>query len=377
MIPVNEPVISSKAKKYILECLKTGWVSSGGEYISKFEKEFARFIGTKYAVTTTSGTSALHLAFAALGIKKGDEVIMPDLTIISCALAVIYLGAKPVFVDVESDTGNIEPLQIEAKITKRTKAVLVVHLFGHPANIGDIKKITNKHNLYLVEDAAQAHGAKYLLNNKWQAVGSVGDVSCFSFYGNKIVTSGEGGMLTTNNINIAKKARLLKDLAHSPKRRFLHEHLGYNYRMTNLQAALGVAQLENIQRYLLKKRLIANFYNKNLKQIGWLELPTEKPWAKSVFWMYAVKIKKGSKINKFSVMKKLKNEGIDTREFFLPLHKQPIISKLNIKSSGSFLNTVDLSKRGFYVPSGLALTTKQMQKVVSAFQKISHGQKSN
>lgn len=369
MIPVNEPLISKNAKKYVLDCLKTGWVSSAGKYINQFENQFSSYIGTKFGVTTTSGTTALHLALISAGIGPGDEVIIPDLTIISCALAVIYVGAKPILVDVEDSTGNIDSGKIKEKITKRTKAIMVVHLYGHPANLDPILKIVDKHKLLLIEDAAEAHGAEVKINGTWRKAGSIGDMSCFSFYGNKIITTGEGGMLLTNSTKIFKKASLLKDLAHVPGKRFFHGEVGYNFRMTNLQAALGVAQLGEIKKYLKKKRWMAKQYTDGLKKIEFLELPTEESYAKNVFWMYAPLIKRNAKITRDDFCNQLKIMGVDSRTYFAPLHKQTVLKKFNYKNEDYPVSS-DLSDRGFYLPSGLAITKQQVNKVISAVKSI-------
>lgn len=376
MIPVNEPLISKNASKYVLDCLKTGWISSAGKYIDKFEEAFAKYIGVRYAVTTTSGTTALHLALASIGIKPGDEVILPDLTIISCALAVTYLGATPVLVDVDKETGNIDPEKIEEKITKKTKAIIVVHLYGHPAQMDKILKIANKHSLLVVEDAAEAHGAEIRMSGKnkkdlfWKKVGSIGDVGCFSFYANKLITTGEGGMLVTNNQKIYRKAKRLKDLAHSPARRFYHQEIGYNFRMTNIQAALGLAQLEQAETYVIKKRTIAYMYTKGLSGVSCLELPTEMPWTKNVFWMYAPRIKRGSQVTKKQLCDLLKKNGIETRDYFVPLHRQPALRNLGLFKNEKYPVSDDLSNRGFYIPSGLALIDSQIKYVINTIKKI-------
>lgn len=376
MIPVNEPLISKNASKYVLDCLKTGWISSAGKYIDKFEESFAKYIGVRYAVTTTSGTTALHLALASIGIKPDDEVILPDLTIISCALAVNYLKATPVLVDVDKETGNIDTEKLEEKITKKTKAIIVVHLYGHPARMDNILKIANKHSLLVVEDAAEAHGAEIRLPTKtkndlsWKKVGSIGDIGCFSFYANKLITTGEGGMLVTNNQKIYQKAQRLKDLAHSSARRFYHREIGYNFRMTNIQAALGLAQLEQAETYVIKKRTIARMYTEGLSGVSCLELPTEMSWAKNVFWMYAPRIKKGSQVNKKKFCNLLKKNGIETRDYFIPLHKQPALRNLGLFKNEKYPISDDLSKRGFYIPSGLALTNKQIKYVINTIKKI-------
>lgn len=364
MIPVNEPLISKNANKYVSDCIKSGWIAEG-KYIQRFEDEFSKLIGVKYAVTTTSGTTALHLALASLNIGKGDEVIIPDLTIISCAFAVIYTGATPVLVDVEKGSGNINPEKIEEKITKKTKAIMIVHLYGQPAKIDPILKIAKKHKIKVIEDSAEAHGAKY--NNK--IVGSFGDVGCFSFYSNKIITTGEGGMIVTDNKDIYERAKSLKNLAHS-KKRFVHFEIGFNYRFTNLQAAFGLAQLEEFEKYINKKKWIANLYKKNLIELEELELPIEEETTNSVYWMYAVKLKKNTKINKNVFQKKLKHLGIDTRDFFYPMHMQPALTKLGLFKNESYPVSKDLYNRGFYLPTGLAITSNQINQVSSSIKKI-------
>ncbi len=354
LIPVNQPDLSPKARKYVLDAVTSGWVSSAGPYIKRFEDAYATWLGVKYAVTVVNGTAALHVALASLDIGPGDEVIVPDLTIISCALAVLYCGATPVFVDVDPATFTLAPAKLESKITKRTKAIMPVHLYGHPVDLDPIMKIAKKHKLWVVEDAAEAHGARY----KGTLVGSIGDIGCFSFYANKVITTGEGGMVVTNNEKINKKLRLLKDLAHSPKKRFYHEHIGFNYRMTNLAAALGLAQLESVETYIAKKKWMAKTYAKYLAGIPYLTLPPQMPWAESVYWMYALTLTPDAPITKDTLRKKLWEQGVDTRDFFYPLHTQPIT-----RTRGAFPVSTSVSKRGFYVPSGLAITEQQIQQV--------------
>jgi perosamine synthetase len=365
MIPVNEPVLSKEAKAYVNECLRTGWISSAGRFINLFEKGFADYLGVKHGVTTTNGTTALHLAIAAMGIGEGDEVIVPDLTIISCALAVIYTGATPVFVDVDPVTGNIDPARIEKRISRKTKAIMVVHVYGHPADMDPILTIARRHHIRVIEDAAEAHGALY----KGRKVGSIGDVACFSFYANKIITTGEGGMVVTNSDALAAHARTLKDLAHAPKRRFWHKELGFNYRMTNMQAALGLGELAHIATYIRKKRQMAKEYTKLLADIPYLSAPHEEPWATSVYWMFALTVAKNSPFDRDGVRERLKKLGVDTRNFFIPLHRQPIIKKLGF-GGGSYPTSDDLSRRGFYIPSGLALTNREIRIVSDALHRI-------
>ena len=367
MIPVNVPLIAPHAKKYVLDCLESGWVSSAGRYIEKFEKKFAQFIGVKYALTCTNGTAALHLALEALGIKKSDEVIMPALTMISSAFAVCYTGAKPVLVDSEPETYNINPVLIEKKITRKTKAIMPVHLYGHSCNVDPILKIAKKHNLFIIEDAAEVHGGKY----KNKMLGGLGDIGCFSFYANKIVTTGEGGMIITNNKKYYEKAKMIKDLAHSPKKRFLHTQIGFNYRMTNLQAALGLAQLEEVEKYIIIKRQMAQDYNQKLENVDGLILPIEKNYAFNVYWMYAVIVdEKKFGISKDELRKKLFKAGVDTRDFFIPVHKQPALKKLGWYKNEKYPVAEKLSKTGFYLPSGLAITKKQINQVCSKIEKI-------
>jgi len=366
MIPVNEPVLSAEAKKNVIDCLDSGWISSSGSYIKKFEENFAKYIGVSYATTTTNGTTALHLALTSLGIGVGDEVIIPNLTIISCAVAVLYTGAIPVFVDVQAGSGGLDPLLLEASITKKTKAIMVVHLYGHPADMDSIMAIAKKHNLLVIEDAAEAHGALY----KGKKVGSIGDVGCFSFYANKIITTGEGGMVVTNNKELYEKANLLKNLAHSPHQRFVHEEVGFNYRMTNMQAALGVGELEHIDEYIEKKCWIAAEYNKRLGNIPFLELPHEESWAKSVYWMYAVLLTNKSPISKDQFRSRLLELGCDTRDYFYPLHRQPVFRSLHMKFTDTFPVSVDLSARGLYLPSGLAITQSQIESVCASISTI-------
>jgi len=366
MIPVNEPLIAPNAIPYVTDCLKTGWISSSGIYIDKFETAFAKYLDVSFATTTTNGTTALHLALAAISLGPGDEIIIPDLTIASCGLAAVYVGATPVFVDVDPATGNINPRLIEKAITKRTKAIMVVHLYGHPADMDPIMAIARKHKLIVIEDAAEAHGALY----KGKKVGGIGDIGCFSFYGNKIVTTGEGGMVVTNHKPYYERAKVLKDLAHSPKRRFYHEEVGYNFRMTNMQAALGLAQLERIETYIHIKLRMKKQYHEQLSSVSSLILPSQALWAKSVYWMYAVLVSKNSPIDRDTLRMKLKEKGIDTRDYFIPLHRQPVFKNVLTSKKISYPVSDDLSKRGLYLPSGLAITDKQIKTVTDTIKQM-------
>lgn len=365
-IPVNKPHISKNALKYVSDCVKTGWVSSSGGYIRTFEEKFAKFIGTKHAITTTSGTTALHLALLTMGIKRGDEVILPSHTMMASAAAVVYTGATPVLVDAERDTWNMDVRQIEPKINKRTKAIMPVHIYGLPVDMNPILALAKKYKLYVVEDAAESLGAKY----KGKMTGAIGNIGCFSFYANKIITTGEGGMVVTNSDKIAKRARLLKDLAHSPTRRFLHDEIGYNYRMTNMQAALGAAQLEEVKAYIKKKKRMASLYNENLSKIEGLSLPVENKGSTNVYWMYGVLVENSFDMTRDEFRKRLFEKGIDTRTFFVPMHRQPALKRLGLFRNEKYPISDEIGRKGLYLPSGLAITEKQIKTVCKAINDI-------
>jgi len=358
-IPVCEPYFCGNEKKYLKECIDSGWISSSGKFIERFEKKFAKYCGVRYGITTTSGTTALHLALLAAGIKKGDEVIIPDFTMVSTLFAVLYCQARPVFVDVKEETGNIDISKIEEKITKKTKAIIPVHIYGHPVDIDPILRLAKKYNLCVVEDAAEAHGAEY----KGKKCGGLGHLACFSFYANKIITCGEGGMVVTNNKKLASRCRYFKNLCFplSGKRSYIHKNLGYNYRMTNVQAAIGLAQLEKIKELVRRRRKNAELYNKFLKNVPGLKLPVEKPYAKNVYWMYGIVVdpkKFGRTRNRLA--KILKGKGIDSRNFFQPMHKQPVLTKMGIFDKNNYPTTEKLAKNGLYLPSGSGLTEKEI-----------------
>ena len=361
MIPVNQPAIAKNALRYVTDCVRSGWVSSVGSYIQKFEKSTAAYLNARYAITTTSGTAALHLALAALDVGPNDEVILPAHTMFACAAAIMYTGATPVLVDVERDTWNMQVAQVEKKITKHTRVIMPVHIYGHSVDMDPLRALAKKYHIAIVEDAAEAHGATY----KGKKVGTIGDINCFSFYANKIVTTGEGGMVVTNSKKLADRARMLKDMAHSPTRRFLHEELGFNYRMTNLQAALGLAQLEEIDSFIKKKRWMANLYTELLSTVPGITTPVERPWAKSVYWMYAILIEDAFGMNRDTLAAKLKARGIDTRTFFISLHRQPALTKRGLFRAEvhNYPVTDEISERGMYLPSGLAITEKQIRTV--------------
>lgn len=362
MIPVCEPLIGVKELEYVTDCLRTNWISSAGKYIAEFEKGFAAYCGVKHGITTTNGTTALHLALAALGIGKGDEVIMPTFTMAACGFSVVYTGAKPVLVDSEPETWNMDVTQIERRITPRTKAIMPIHIYGHPCDMEPIMDIARKHRLYIVEDAAEAHGATY----RGKMAGSIGDVGCFSFYANKIITTGEGGMIVTNDEKVADRARRLKDQAFSRERRFLHTELGFNYRMTNIQAAIGLAQLENIDRLVEMRRKNAQLYNKLLKGVPGITLPVEKKWAKNVYWMYCIVIENEFGMSRDELMAFLRQKGVDTRTFFIPMHVQPAFKNIGLFEGEHYPVSERLAEKGLYLPSGSGLTEEQISTVCEA-----------
>lgn len=350
-IPISQPSIGEKEIEYVTDAIKSGWVSSLGKYIDEFEEKFARYCGTKYALTTSNGTTALHLALVSLGIKEGDEVIIPDLTFVATANAVNYTGAKVVMVDIERDTLCLNPIEVEKAITSKTKAIIPVHLYGHPANMEAINNIAKKYNLFVIEDAAEAHGAEI----EGKKVGSLGNVAIFSFYGNKVITSGEGGMITTNDKKLYEKMKYLRDHAMSQEKRYWHTEIGYNYRMTNLQAALGVAQLERIDDILDKKREIFIWYKEGLKDISNIKLNYEASWAKNVYWMICVEFLDFTEKQRDDLMHKLKKKNIDSRPFFYPMSDMPMYVKSNTAVAH------EIHKRGINLPSYFDITKEDVE----------------
>ncbi|MDO8482910.1 MAG: DegT/DnrJ/EryC1/StrS family aminotransferase [bacterium] len=365
IVPVNESVISEEAKKNVAESLRTGWLSSAGPFVKQFEENFASYFGTKHAVTLTNGGAALHIALLALGIGRGDEVIVPAFTMAAPWFAVMYTGATPVFVDCELDTFNIDPKKIEAKITPKTKAIIPVHIYGHACEMDSILAIAKKHNLRVIEDAAEAHGGEY----EKKLCGTMGDFGAFSFYANKIISTGEGGMLITNDDTWAEHARQLKTYSFSKAKRFIHDEIGYNYRLGNLQAAVGCGELSNLPNYLKHKEHMAKTYERGLADITGLRLPITKPGVKNVYWMYAVLVdEKKFGMNRDTLRIKLKEKGIDTRDFFYPPEEQPVLK--NIIGLEKFPNAAFAGKNGLYLPSGLAITEKQLDYVIGTIRAI-------
>lgn len=366
MIPVNEPLLDGREKELLMQCIETGWISSDGPFIAEFEKKFSSYVNTKYGIAVCNGTAALEAALFAAGVGENDEVIMPSFTIISCALAAMRLWAKPVLVDVEPETWNMDVSQIESKITKRTKAIMPVHMYGHPVDMDPVLEIAQRYNLMVVEDAAEVHGAEY----KGKKCGSLGHIASFSFYANKIITTGEGGMVVTSDERMAERARSYRNLCFRPEKRFFHTELGYNFRMTNLQAAIGVAQMERIDEFVKIKRKWGEYYRESLSDIKGIKFQIEKPWAKTVYWMYCIELDKSLGINADTMMARLKEKGVGTRPFFIGLHEQPALQKLGLFKNEHYSVTERISPQGFYLPSGLALTKTQVDKVVSAIHSV-------
>jgi len=316
LIHLAEPVLTGNEKKYLQECLDTGWISGSGKFVDAFEDGFAAFCGATHGVAIVNGTAALHVALLALGIGPGDEVIIPDLTYIASANAVTYCGARPIFSDVDPATWTLNPQDVARKLSPRTKAIMPVHLYGHPVDMDPILDLAKAHNLYVVEDAAEAHGAEY----KGRRVGALGDIGVFSFYGNKIITTGEGGMIVTNNSALADRARLLKGQGMDPQHRYWFPIIGYNYRMTNMQAAIGLAQLERIEWFIERRREVAEWYDISLKSLPVVK-PVEADWAKNSYWLYSICV--DEKIDRDLLMNHLLERGVETRPFFYPMHQMP------------------------------------------------------
>jgi len=359
-IPVCEPKLGEKELEYVIDCIKTNWISSKGKYINEFEEKFSKYCGAKYGIATTSGTTALHLALAAAGIKSGDEVIIPTFTMIATANSVTYTGAKFKLVDSEPEYWNMDVNKIEEKINGKTKAIMVMHTYGHPVDMGPILAIAKDHGLFVIEDAAEAHGAEY----KGRKVGALGELGAFSFYANKIITTGEGGMVVTNDEELAEKASMLRDQAFEKGKRFWHRHLGFNYRMTNLQAAIGAAQFEHIDEFVETRRRNAQYYNSLLSEVEGVTTPKEAKWAKNVYWMYTILIEDNFGMSRDDLMLHLEKQGIETRTTFYPVHIQPLYAE---QFKGETFPVADeLGRKGLYLPSGNTLTKEQIKIVVKS-----------
>ena len=362
-MPIMEPYLGGNEIKYVSDCIYTNWISSQGDYVKRFENIFSKYYSNYFALTTSSGTSALHLSLLALGIGEGDEVLVPDITFAASANSVIHSGARPVFVDIDKDHWTIDYKLIELCISKRTKAIMPVHLYGHPCDMDPILDIAEKHNLFVIEDCAESFGSKY----KGQLTGTFGNVGCYSFFSNKVITTGEGGMVITKDRELYEKMMILRDHGMSKDKKYMHVAVGYNYRMTNMQAAIGLAQMEKADKLLEIRSFIANEYKKNLYKVDEIKLPNEMEWAESTYWLYTLLINNDkADIDRDDLILYLNNEGIETRPVFYPLHIQPIY---NCKKQ-HFPISEDISSRGISLPSSNVMKDEDIKEVCQKLKNI-------
>lgn len=370
MIPVNEPLLDGNEKRYLLECIETGWISSEGPFVKQFEQQFAARVERRHGIAVSNGTAALDAAIEALGIGPGDEVIMPAFTIISCIGQLVRAGAKPVLVDSDPITWNMDVGQIEAKITPQTKAIMVVHIYGLPVDMDPVLDIARRHGLKVLEDAAQMHGQTY----KGQACGSFGDIGTFSFYPNKHITTGEGGMIVTDDDRLADDCRGLRNLCFQAGKRFVHERLGWNLRMTNMQAALGLAQLERLDAFVARKHAMGARYNALLDGLPGVQLPLPRTdYAENIYWVYGLVLDESIEMDADEAMRRLAAKGVGCRPFFWPMHEQPALQKMGLFEGERYPVAERLARRGFYLPSGLALRAEQQDQVAQALKEVLHG----
>lgn len=375
MIPVNEPLLGERDLEYVTECVRTGWISSAGRFIEEFETLWAAYCGMQYGIAVSNGTTALQVAVRCLDLQPGDEVIMPTFTIISCALAVVDAGAVPVLVDSDPRTWCMDVSQVEARITARTRAIMPVHIYGHPVDMDPLLVLADKYDLAIIEDAAEVHGAEYLAGHHgdqpmWRRCGGMGHLSTFSFYANKLITTGEGGMVLTNDPVYAQKAQGLRNLCFRSDRRFYHTELGYNYRLTNMQAALGVAQIKRMDEILARKRWMGRSYTERLQDLPDLQLPQEEPWARQVYWMYGLVLDETSGLDATELARRLQALGVQTRPFFLGMHEQPVFLDRGMFEYEHYPVAERIARHGLYLPSGLALTEAQIDQVCAAVKTI-------
>ncbi len=375
MIPVCEPYLDGKESQFVSECLRTGWVSSSGPFIEQFEQRWAAYCGRAHGVAVCNGTAALWCAVASLDLDPGDEVILPSFTIISCAQAVLACGGIPVLVDSDPDTWTMDVAAVAPKLSARTRAIMPVHIYGHPVNLDPILSLATERGLAVIEDAAEAHGAEYKTASSvgalvWRRCGGFGDMSCFSFYANKPVTTGEGGMVVTDDPVVAARLRSLRNLCFGDERRFLHESLGFNFRLTNLQAALGVAQIERIEEIVERKRAIGRAYAKRLRDVSGLQAQSEADWARSVFWMNGIVLSDDVDMDAALLARLLRQKGVDTRPFFIGMHEQPALRERGLFENDACPVATRLARRGLYLPSGAGLTMDEVSEVCDAVQEI-------
>ncbi len=366
-IPVNEPLLNGNEKQYLNQCIDTGWISSEGPFVKQLEADLAARVGRRHGIAVSNGSVALDAALAALKLGPGDEVILPTFTIISCAAAIVRSGATPVVVDSDPITWNMDITAIAAKITPRTKAIMVVHIYGLPVDMDPLLAIAEQHGLSIIEDAAEMHGQTY----KGRPCGSFGDVSTFSFYPNKHITTGEGGMIVTDDDDLADRCRSLRNLCFQPQQRFIHEALGWNMRMSNLQAAVGVAQLERLDEFVARKRRMGAYYTEQLADIPGLQLPLpQTDFATNIYWVYGLVLDDALPFDATEIMRRLSAYQIGTRPFFWPMHEQPVLQRMGLFAGVSCPVAERLARRGFYIPSGLALDEAQMAQVVTILREV-------
>ncbi|MDJ0927410.1 MAG: DegT/DnrJ/EryC1/StrS family aminotransferase [Gammaproteobacteria bacterium] len=366
-IPVNEPVLNGNEGRYLQECIDTGWISSEGPFVTRLEQDMARLTNRRHGIAVANGTAALDVAVAALGIGPGDEVILPTFTIISCASAVVRAGATPVLVDCDPHTWNMTAASVAARVTDRTRAIMVVHIYGLPVDMQPLLALAEQHGLQVIEDAAETIGQTC----RGDPCGGFGDISTFSFYPNKHVTTGEGGMVLANDQALAERCRSLRNLCFQPGKRFLHEELGWNYRLSNLQAAVGVAQIEQLEQHVQRKRQIGARYHELLRAVPGLQLPVAAtPYADNVYWVYGVVLDERTGMDAVAAMKALAEKGIGTRPFFWPMHEQPVFHDRGLFLEEHFPVAERLARQGFYLPSGLALTDAQIDRAANTLREL-------
>jgi len=374
MIPVSEPLLAGNELDYVRDCIETGWISSAGSYIERFERGWAAYCEMKHGVAVSNGTTALQVAVDALRLGPGDEIIMPSFTIISCALAAVRAGATPVVVDCDPDIWCMDIGQVAAAITPRTRSIMVVHMYGHPVDMDPLWDLAEKHGLSIIEDAAEAHGCEYFSRrggrNSWQRCGGLGTLSVFSFFANKLVTTGEGGMVLANSDALAERCRSLRNLCFQPQQRFNHEEFGYNFRLTNLQAAIGVAQIERMAQILALKRHNGGLYDRLLADVPGIALQAKRDWARVNYWMYGIVLEDDVAMDAFDFAKRLKAKGVETRPFFKGMHEQPAFHARGLFAGMRLPVTERLYRRGLYLPSGMTLTDAQIETVVKAVKEV-------
>jgi perosamine synthetase len=372
VIPVNEPLLDGNEEKYLIECIRTGWISSEGPFIVQFESQFAARVGRKHGIAVCNGSVALDAAVAALNLGPGDEVIMPAFTIISCAAAIVRCGATPVLVDSDPQTWNMDVERLESAVTPHTRAIMVVHIYGLPVDMDPVLAIAEKHGLRIIEDAAEMHGQTY----RGRPCGSFGDLSAFSFYPNKHITTGEGGMIVTDDDELAARCRSLRNLCFQPGRRFIHEELGWNFRMTNMQAALGLAQLERLDEFVGRKRRMGALYNELIGDLDGtlIQLPPARTdYADNIYWVYGMVLADRVGTDAAGITARLAEKGVATRPFFWGMHEQPVFRKMGLFENDRHPVTERIARRGFYLPSGMALNDDQIRNSAAALREVMDG----